>query len=103
AASPDRHGVDGVDGWDLLTPRDADRCDLALRVLDRGPFNGTCLRQSLLLAHLLRHRDPVLRVGVAKVDGAVRAHAWIEIDGASLDPTRSDFQVLVTPVPGGAA
>ncbi len=82
------------DGWQLLTARERERCELALRVIAHRPFDRTCLRRSLLLGNLLRRRDPVLRIGVAKADGAVAAHAWIEIEGASLDRGHSDFQVL---------
>lgn len=81
-------------GWSVLTTGERDRCDLALRVLDRGPFDATCLRRSLLLGHLLRHRGPVLRVGVAKRDGVVAAHAWLEVDGASLDTDDGTYLTL---------
>ncbi|WP_448071244.1 lasso peptide biosynthesis B2 protein [Georgenia yuyongxinii] len=70
-----------------LTRRDRRRAWAADRVLRHWPFGDTCLRRALVLGWLLRHRSPVLRVGVAKVDGEVRAHAWLVIDGRSLDPT----------------
>jgi hypothetical protein len=56
------------------------------RVMRHWPFGNTCLRHTLVLGQRLRHLKPVLRVGVAKVDGQVRAHAWLEIDGTYLDP-----------------
>lgn len=81
-----------------LTPRELEALAVARQVLTRGPFNGTCLRQALLQGHLLRRRHPVLRVGVAKVDGAVTAHAWLEVAGAPLDPSgASAFEPLRTP------
>lgn len=82
------------DGWELLTDDERERCELALRVIDRRPFDKTCLRRSLLLGTLLRHRRPVLRIGVAKAAGAVAAHAWLEVDGASLDREQSGYRVL---------
>lgn len=90
ADGPGRPG----DGWELLTPRERDRCALALRVVGGPPFRATCLRRSLLLGHLLRRRDPALRVGVAKVAGQVAAHAWIEIGGLSLDSASTDYVAL---------
>src|SRR5690625_6139565 len=55
------------------------------RVLRHWPWEDTCLRRALATGHVLRHREPSLRVGVAKTDGEVRAHAWLEIDGRTLD------------------
>lgn len=62
------------------------RLQATYRVLRHWPFGGTCLRQALVLGQRLRRLDPVLHVGVAKVEGDVRAHAWLEIDGAVVDP-----------------
>jgi hypothetical protein len=46
------------------------------------PFGaGPCLRESLVLGHIIRDRSPVLRLGVARHGYRVRAHAWIEVDG----------------------
>ena len=54
--------------------------DIASR---RGPYNATCLRQSLVLWWLLRRRGLAaeLRIGVAKEGEQVRAHAWVELAG----------------------
>ena len=82
------------DAWPLLTPAERERADLALRLLARRPFRATCLRRALVLASLLRRRSPGLRVGVAKTDGVVAAHAWLEIDGASLDPEAAAYRGL---------
>jgi hypothetical protein len=57
------------------------------RVMRHWPFGDTCLRTALVAGHRLRKLNPVLRVGVRKVDGEIKAHAWIEIGGASLDPS----------------
>ena len=49
---------------------------------DRG-----CLRRSLVLARLIHHRRPSLRLGVRRSStGAIGAHAWVEVDGVRLEP-----------------
>jgi len=54
----------------------------------RGPVQATCLRQALVLHGWLRRRglNPQLVIGVRR-DGseALDAHAWVELEGASLD------------------
>lgn len=59
---------------------------IALSTLRRAPVNGTCLRRALVMSDILRARDPLLRVGVAKRAGEVTAHAWVEIAGVAMDP-----------------
>lgn len=51
-------------------------------------FTPTCLVQSLVLAAMLRRRgfDAQLRIGARKEAGQFEAHAWVELDGAVLDP-----------------
>lgn len=56
------------------------------RVLRRWPFGDTCLRQALISGQRLRRLRPELHVGVAKIDGEIRAHAWLVIRGGVLDP-----------------
>jgi hypothetical protein len=64
-------------------------------VLGYWPFGSTCLRQSLVLGHRLRRLDPVLVVGAARsAEGSLAAHAWLEIDGHSLDPESRRFAAL---------
>src|SRR5690606_26453267 len=60
----------------------------------RGPLAANCLPQSLLLYFLLRRRGfaPTLKIGVRKQEAALDAHAWVELDGHSLDPVQSVFQ-----------
>jgi hypothetical protein len=70
-----------------LGPGELRRERAALRVLRHWPWGDTCLRRALVVGGRLRRLHPVLRVGVAKMDGRVCAHAWLEIDGASLDPS----------------
>lgn len=54
--------------------------DIASR---HGPYNATCLRRSLVLWWLLRRRGlpAALRIGVAKAEEQMRAHAWVELAG----------------------
>lgn len=79
-----------------FTPDEVRRVRSALRVMAVWPFGkGTCLRQSLVLGHLLRHRRPVLRLGV-RVRGGVVGHAWLEVDGTTIGGDES-FQPLVIP------
>lgn len=93
------HAVAERDAWSELTAAERERCTLALRALGRRPFRATCLRRSLVLASLLRRHRPALRVGVTKAGGAVAAHAWLEIDGATLDPEAAQYRGLA-PVRG---
>lgn len=69
-----------------LPQADRRRVRATRRVMRHWPFGDTCLRQALVSGALLRHRSPRLVVGVAKLDGEIRAHAWLDIDGAVLDP-----------------
>lgn len=73
------------------------------RVLALRGVNGTCLRTALLLGRTLRSRHPQIVLGVRRDDGGqIRAHAWLRIDGADLDPEgatglyREFEQVLTT-------
>jgi len=69
-----------------FSPRELLRIADTERVLRHWPPGGTCLRRALLVGWVLRRRRPVLRVGVAKIDGVVKAHAWLEIEGHPLNP-----------------
>lgn len=59
----------------------------AVRVMRHWPWGDTCLRRALVVGQRLQWLRPVLRVGVAKLDGEVSAHAWLEVGGAALDPS----------------
>lgn len=52
----------------------------------RGAVRTTCLRQALLVQWLLCRRGLAaeLRIGVRKLDSALDAHAWVELDGVAL-------------------
>lgn len=102
--------VDGSDAY--AAPADAVllpdwavlRMHSVRRVLRHWPFGDTCLRQALVCGWLLRRLRPALQLGVAKVDGEVRAHAWLVVGGTVVDPRRavSSYQPL-TAVRTGAA
>lgn len=83
-----------------LTADERERLDVTWRVLQHRPFNGTCLRRALLGAHALRSRDHAVRIGVQKVGGEVKAHAWLEVDGIVVDPDGVEsFRTLASGVP----
>jgi hypothetical protein len=87
----------------LLPPWAVRRMHAARRVLRHWPFGDTCLRQALVCGWLVRRLGPQLQLGVAKVDGEVRAHAWLVVGGTVVDPRRavSSYQPLGR-VPTGA-
>ncbi len=57
---------------------------------------GRCLKRSLVIARALRNRRPIIRIGAARRDGIVHAHAWVEVSGSALDPSvkGGEFAVL---------
>jgi len=87
-----------------LTPRQRRQVRTALRLLKSWPLGDTCLRQALVCGYLLRDHDPALHVGVAKLDGEVRAHAWLTMGDSILDPigSASSYLALET-LPGSVA
>lgn len=52
----------------------------------RGLYANTCLRQALAVQWWLQRRGlpAQLRVGGSVVQGSLRAHAWVELDGHAL-------------------
>jgi hypothetical protein len=86
------HWVDG----DQLPMWARRRLAATRRATRRWPFGDTCLREALVAGCLIRRLDPSLRIGVAKVDGQVKAHAWIEIQGRALDPGALSFATVHT-------
>ena len=69
-----------------------------LRIVRRWPFGtGPCLRESLVLGHLLRSRRPILCFGVARRGPRLLAHAWVEVDGR---PVNNPLGVVPLPRPG---
>jgi len=51
-----------------------------------SPLRSTCLKDALVLARMLRAEgiDAAVKIGVARGDGGLRAHAWVEHRGAPL-------------------
>jgi hypothetical protein len=48
-----------------------------------SPVRTTCLKEALVLARAMRAEglDAAVRIGVARRDGGLRAHAWVEHHG----------------------
>lgn len=67
-------------------------------VMRRWPVDGVCLRDALVTGHRLRALRPRLKLGVARSGtGDLQAHAWLEIDGRSLDPSYLEYAELPLP------
>ncbi|HEY0868780.1 MAG TPA: lasso peptide biosynthesis B2 protein, partial [Acidothermaceae bacterium] len=78
-----------------LPPRLVVRMRAVRRVMRHWPFGTSCLRLALVSGQRIRSVQPVLRVGVMKDADGVRAHAWLEVDGVSLDPeARFEYAVV---------
>lgn len=58
------------------------------------PLGGSCLRKSLVLARVLRKRNRLIRIGVARANEGFTAHAWVEVEGVSFDSTSGFFSPL---------
>ena len=84
-----------------LTPHARRQVRATRRVMRHWPFGDTCLRQALVSGQRLRRLQPTLHVGVAKIDGEIRAHAWLTIGGGVLDPlaAAASYLDLTTPEP----
>ncbi len=74
-----------------------DRYRVVNHLMRNWPVDGVCLRQSLVLGNRLRALRPVLKIGVARDDQVVKAHAWLEVSGRSLDTTSHQFSELPIP------
>ena len=66
----------------------ADCAQAVRRARSYTVFPGTCLTQSMALLWLLRRagHDGRLRIGVKTAGGRLLAHAWVELDGETIDP-----------------
>ncbi|MEQ6902459.1 lasso peptide biosynthesis B2 protein [Nocardioides sp. YIM 152588] len=82
----DRVAAPGRPTIGALPPRAAMQVRMTQRVLRRSPFGSTCLRQALVSGQRIRRLGPVLHIGVAKIGGEVRAHAWLVVGGRVIDP-----------------
>ncbi len=81
-----------------------DQLAWAVEVADRTmPGKSSCLRRAAALAHMLRRRgtETSLRLGVARRDGNMVAHAWLEAaDGRLFGVDRPGrYAVLSAPTP----
>lgn len=55
------------------------------RIMSRWHLaDGPCLRQSLVLGHILRKEQPLLLIGVRRSGTVVKAHAWLEVGGRTI-------------------
>jgi hypothetical protein len=75
----------------VVTHRARHRLAATRRALKYWPFGDSCLRIALVGGFLIRDLDPVLRIGVTRHNGEIKAHAWLEVGGLSLDPGSVDF------------
>jgi hypothetical protein len=81
-----------------LPPGTIRRLNISARIMQRWPFDEKCLRRSLVCGSVIRASEPQLVVGVALVDGEVKAHAWLTVGGVSLDPSGSAAFLGLAPV-----
>ncbi|MGH9106988.1 MAG: lasso peptide biosynthesis B2 protein [Acidimicrobiales bacterium] len=90
AGERDAHPLD-------LSPVERHKLIVLGRVARHWPLSpgGVCLRHSLAASHVMRARQPRLRIGVAPGPRAeIMAHAWLEVDGAAVTQPR-DFLPLL--------
>ena len=73
----------------------------AIRAVAARVPRATCLTQALAASVLLRRHghEATLRLGVARVEGGLSAHAWVESGGRTVigEPTPGTFKVLPSP------
>ncbi|MBI4588185.1 MAG: lasso peptide biosynthesis B2 protein [Candidatus Rokubacteria bacterium] len=65
------------------------------------PVNATCLKQALVLSWILGRRGiaTTLRIGVARPEGILEAHAWLERQGEAIGGLTGDgYEPLGPPV-----
>lgn len=76
----------------IVDDEDVDRVALAVeRAAEYGIFRPKCLVKAVALQNLLKAKgvtDSVVRVGVAKVEGGLMAHAWVERSGKVIGDRR---------------
>jgi len=67
------------------------------RAANWSPSKPNCLARSLVLVRLLRLKgfEAELRIGVAKPDETLAAHAWVEHGGVALAEADSTLQTYV--------
>lgn len=81
-------------------PMDSATLDNKARMVDRvyrhWPRADSCLRRALVLGFRIRAARPVLRIGVAREQDEIRAHAWIEAGGRVIGSQAGDWAPLRT-------
>jgi hypothetical protein len=91
----DLQSPDGAGGEPAVLPTPALHAVEAVdAVMRRWRGRDTCLRRCLVLGQRLRRLRPVLRIGARRDGAALVAHAWLEIDGRSLDADSGNYAVL---------
>ena len=68
------------------------------RLYRAWPRRASCLRRALVLGFYVRGARPTMRIGVAKENGTVTAHAWIEVNGRVIGDDTGDYAPLRGPV-----
>jgi len=74
-------------GWEEISAERRPEMKAFTRILVRRYSRASrqrCLEDSLVIGILLRAFGPRLRLGVVRIEGRLKAHAWIEIQGHSL-------------------
>ena len=101
-----RDSFDDLVAWLESVPQGERRSVPAARVLVAvrrayalSPFHPSCLKVSLVALGLLRSlgHPARLAIGVKPLAGALDAHAWLEVDGAPLDPKAPSYAPLRWP------
>lgn len=70
---------------------------IAIRVLERVPFDSRCLMRSLVVLGMLARRGVETRLVVGvEVESGFAAHAWIEHEGVAVLPAGSFAQGRLT-------
>lgn len=83
-------------------PRVAESWSARLAVLHqacrRWPGRVSCLERALVLGAALPPGAARLAIGVARRDGGVAAHAWLEVEGGGLEVTPEGRDVELAPL-----
>lgn len=93
----DGAGAEAIEAITELPPWATTRLRVVRTVMSRWPVDGTCLRHSLVAGQRIRALQPQLRLGVSRGGAGVVAHAWLEVDGRSLDASSDRYLPLLPP------
>lgn len=94
-----RNGPASNVGRSLQSRRPTEICRWIERAASIHFKRMTCLERALAAKRVLRRRgfNAELHIGVRRADQSYEAHAWLTLDGRSLDPAADDF-VAMRPV-----